>query len=162
MTTVPITEAIIRGAIETPVKLFKITSAANIIPAIGALKVAEIPAAAPQASSKRTRCPEHLRSCPTNEPNAEPICTMGPSRPTEPPVPIVTADASAFTATTRARIMPPRVATDAITSGTPWPRASGAKRRVRYVAITMPNIGTNGKSQRVGNTFVAIRSRKNH
>ena len=50
---------------------------------------------------------------------AEPIWTIGPSRPTEPPVPIEIADATAYRATTRFRMMPPRKATAAITSGTP-------------------------------------------
>ena len=53
------------------------------------------------------------------EPRAEPIWTMGPSRPTEPPVPMEIAEARALTATTRRRITPPRRATAAITSGTP-------------------------------------------
>ena len=39
------------------------------------------------------------------------------------------AEARAFTATTtRRRITPPRSATAAITSGTPWPLASRAKK----------------------------------
>ena len=58
-----------------------ITSTAKSEPAIGALKVAAMPAAAPQ--------PTIVRSCragtpsiwPMAEPIAEPICTIGPSRP---------------------------------------------------------------------------------
>ena len=53
---------------------------------------------------------------------------MGPSRPTEPPVPMQIAEASALTPATFAGMRPPRSATASITSGTPWPRASGAKR----------------------------------
>ena len=62
------------------------------------------------------------------EPSAEPICTIGPSRPTEPPEPMHSAEASALTAGTCGRIRPPCSATASITSGTPWPRASGANR----------------------------------
>ena len=103
-------------------------SAAKIAPAIGALKVAEMPAAAPQPTSVRTPAAFSRSFCPMVEPKAEPIWTIGPSRPTEPPVPIESAEASAFTPTIRARITPPRIATAFMTSGMPWPRASRAKK----------------------------------
>ena len=41
------------------------------------------------------------------EPNAAPIWTIGPSRPTEPPVPMQIAEASDLTAATTGRITPP-------------------------------------------------------
>ena len=62
------------------------------------------------------------------EASAEPICTIGPSRPTDPPTPMQIAEASALTIVTCGRIRPPFSATASITSGTPWPRASRAKR----------------------------------
>jgi hypothetical protein len=62
------------------------------------------------------------------EARAEPICTMGPSRPTEPPLPMVIAEASALTIVTGGRMRPPFSATASMTSGTPWPRASRANR----------------------------------
>jgi hypothetical protein len=68
------------------------------------------------------------RICPIVEPSAEPICTIGPSRPTDPPEPIEMAEASAFTTTTRGRMTPPRVAMDSMTSGTPCPFASEATK----------------------------------
>jgi hypothetical protein len=104
------------------------TSAAKSAPAIGALKVAETPAAAPQPTMVRICEAGTRRICPRVEPSAEPICTIGPSRPTEPPEPIDTAEARALIATTRLRITPPRSATAAITSGTPCPFASRAKK----------------------------------
>ncbi len=104
------------------------TSAAKSAPAIGALNVAEMPAAAPQPTITRSWLAETFSICPRLEPSAAPIWTIGPSRPTEPPVPIEIALASAFTATTRGRITPPRRATAAITSGTPCPLASRAKK----------------------------------
>ena len=67
-------------------------------------------------------------SWPVTEPSAEPICTIGPSRPTEPPEPMQIAEASDFTTGTCGRIRPPCRLTAYITSGTPCPRASGAKR----------------------------------
>ena len=53
------------------------------------------------------------------DPIAEPICTIGPSRPAAPPNPMVSDEAITLTVTTRLRILPPRVASAVITSGTP-------------------------------------------
>ena len=74
----------------------------------------------------RLRQPQPAGPC--TEPSAEPIWTIGPSRPTEPPEPMHSAEASDFTIGTCGRIRPPWRLTANITSGTPWPRASGAKR----------------------------------
>ena len=104
------------------------TSKPKNSPVIGALKVAAIPPAAPQATMIRSRPSDIRTSCPRLEARADPICTIGPSRPTDPPVPIQIAEASAFTTVTWGRIRPPFSATASITSGTPWPRASRAKR----------------------------------
>ena len=79
----------------------------KMTPAIGALNVAAIPAAAPQATMLRIRSSERLRTWPRVEPRAEPTWTIGPSLPAEPPVPIHSAEASIFAAATRARILPP-------------------------------------------------------
>ena len=46
-------------------------------PAIGALKVAAIPPAAPQATRLRTRSSDSLNACPTIDPSAEPIWAIG-------------------------------------------------------------------------------------
>jgi hypothetical protein len=109
-------------------KLRRINSSAKNTPAIGALNVAEMPPAAPHATSSRS-CASGSRSAwPAVDPSAEPICTIGPSRPTEPPEPMHMADASDFTIGTCGRIRPPRRLTAYMTSGTPCPRASGANR----------------------------------
>ncbi|SKT63354.1 Uncharacterised protein [Mycobacteroides abscessus subsp. abscessus] len=100
-------------------RLHRISSRAKKTPANGALKVAEIPPAAPQASRSRNRRPSRRSTCPTAEPVAAPIWTIGPSRPTEPPPPMHNADAKAFTIVTRGAILPPLRATAYITSGTP-------------------------------------------
>ncbi len=106
----------------------RISSSPKKTPAIGALKVAEIPPAAPQATSTRRRDSATRVIWPSVEPSAEPICTIGPSRPTEPPEPMQSAEASDLTTATCGRIRPPRSATAIITSGTPCPRASRAKK----------------------------------
>ena len=112
----------------SPVNCRRMISRAKKTPAIGALNVAEIPPAAPHATISRSRCGGTRSHCPIEDPSAEPICTIGPSRPTEPPEPMQSADASDFTAATRTGIRPPLRVTASITSGTPWPRASRAKR----------------------------------
>jgi hypothetical protein len=90
------------------------------------LKVAEMPPAAPQATRIRSLFSGILIHWPTLEASADPICTIGPSRPTDPPTPMHSADATAFTTLTCGRIRPPFSATAIMTSGTPWPRASRA------------------------------------
>ncbi len=112
-------------------KSARISSIAKNTPAKGALKVAAIPPAAPHATRTRIRPSGTPNTRPTVDPNADPIWTIGPSRPTEPPPPMQMADARAFTAATWGLIRPPRRATAYITSGTPWPRASRAKRWTR-------------------------------
>ncbi len=99
----------------------------KMAPAMGALKVAAMPAEAPQAAMVRSVVPRTLTSCPSVEPNALPICTIGPSRPTDPPLPILTAEATVFANATRGRILPLRTVRASITSGSPLPRASHAK-----------------------------------
>ena len=88
-------------------------------PVIGALNVAAMPPAAPQATRMRKRASDIRTTCPRVEARAEPICTIGPSRPTDPPLPIVIADANALTIVTGGRIRPPFSATASMTSGTP-------------------------------------------
>lgn len=127
-TTLAVTLASTTAPNDSAAKSRRISSIAKNGPANGALKVAAIPPAAPHATSTRSRDSGSRAARPSAEPSADPICTIGPSRPTEPPEPIVNADASAFTTLTCTGIRPPRSATAYITSGTPCPRASGANR----------------------------------
>ena len=106
----------------------KMISTPKNTPVIGALNVAEIPPAAPQATRIRSRFSGIRTHWPRLEASAEPICTIGPSRPTDPPAPMQMAEATDLTAATWGRIRPPFSATAIITSGTPWPRASRAYR----------------------------------
>ncbi len=102
----------------------RISSRAKKTPAMGALKVAEIPPAAPHATSSRSRDSESPNACPHELPSADPIWTIGPSRPTDPPQPMQIAEAADLIAATRGRMRPPFSDTASITSGTPWPFAS--------------------------------------
>ncbi len=102
-------------------------SDAKITPPIGVLKVAAIPAP-PPAAMKVSRCHSVNRIHPASiEPNVAPIWMIGPSRPMEPPEPIEIDEASALTAATCGRIRPLLKWIASMTSGTPWPLASGAK-----------------------------------
>ncbi len=105
------------------------------------MNVPAMPAAAPHPTRVRRRSADTRNTCPMVDPKAEPICTMGPSRPTEPPVPIVIAEARALIRTRRVRITPPRKATASITSGTPWPLASLASRYTRGPTRSPPMAG---------------------
>ena len=78
-------------------KLRRINSSAKNTPAIGVLNVAEIPPAAPQATRSLSWDSETRPSWPITDPRADPICTIGPSRPTEPPDPMHSAEASDLT-----------------------------------------------------------------
>ena len=103
-------------------------SIAKNTPASGALKVAAMPPAAPQATSSLMRCSSSWKVWASVDPSADPICTIGPSRPTDPPPAMHSADAIALTTATCGRMRPPLRATATITSGTPCPRASRANR----------------------------------
>ena len=73
---------------------------------MGVLKVAAMPAPAP-AAIRVTRCHTGTRSSwPRVEPKEEPIWTMGPSRPTDPPLPIDSAEASDLISATMGRTTP--------------------------------------------------------
>ncbi|MCZ7585120.1 MAG: hypothetical protein M5R36_18315 [Deltaproteobacteria bacterium] len=109
-------------------KSARMISMAKNMPAIGALKTAAMPPAAPHATSRRICSGPRRRSWPTPDPNDAPICAIGPSDPRLMPVPIEMALVTVFTAATRLRITPPLRATASITSGTPWPLASRAKK----------------------------------
>lgn len=147
-TTLAVTLASTTGANASTVKSRRISSSAKKTPASGALKVAAIPPAAPQATSIRSRDSGTRSTRPTVEPSAEPTCTIGPSRPTDPPEPMHSADASALTTATCGRIRPPRSATAAITSGTPCPRASRAKACTSGPYSGPPATGASSTNQR--------------
>ena len=100
-------------------KLPRITSRANSAPAIGVLNVAAMPAAAPQPTKVRMRCMFTLVNCPKVDPRAAPIWAMGPSRPTERPLPILMAVAMEVSTATRGFMRPPRSATASMMSGSP-------------------------------------------
>ena len=79
---------------------------ANRTPPSGVLKVAAMPAPAP-ADSSVIVCPvESPIAFENDDPSAEPIWMIGPSRPTEAPEPIESAEASDLMTATTPRISP--------------------------------------------------------
>jgi len=67
-------------------------SSAKREPATGALKATATPAATPAARRVRISRPDSFMSRPKVPANPAPMMTTGPSRPAEPPVPMVTVD----------------------------------------------------------------------
>src|SRR6202042_1398596 len=61
-------------------------------PAIGALYADVIPAAAPHATSRRSRGGAKCTTRPISDAASAASCTIGPSRPIEPPLAIVNSD----------------------------------------------------------------------
>ena len=120
----------------------RMTSRAKKTPAMGALKVAATPPAAPAATSSDIISGDWRVHWAKVEARAAPIEMIGPERPTEPPAPIVRADAAALTKGTRGRMRPPRASTAYMTSGTPWPRASLATRWTRKATGSAASTGT--------------------
>ena len=104
----------------------RMTSRAKTAPAKGARKVAARPAADPQEARRTTRETGIRIHEAMVEPSDAPTWTMGPSRPAEPPEPIVRAEARIFTTATRPGMHPPLRRTASMTSGIPWPFADGA------------------------------------
>ena len=85
----PATAATIRGITEAAVRSSINTSTVNSTPAIGALKMPAMPAAAPQPTSTISVFGDNRNMLPRFEPIAAPVYTIGPSAPTDPPNPIV-------------------------------------------------------------------------
>ena len=136
-----VTLAIATAPNDVGVKSRSRSSRAKNTPATGALNVAEMPPAAPHATRVRSRTSGIRIHRPIVDPSAEPIWMMGPSRPTDPPAPMQIALARAFTTATLPRMRPPFRAIANITSGTPWPRASRAKRWMSGPYSSPPTAG---------------------
>ena len=82
------------GMAEPAVRSSMSTSTVKRSPAMGALKMPAMPAAAPHPTSIMSVWGERRNSCPRLEPMAAPVNTMGPSAPTDPPKPMVMDEAT--------------------------------------------------------------------
>ena len=125
---------------------------------MGALNVAAMPPAAPHATRVRKRPPAIFATLPIAEPIPEPINTIGPCTPTEPPVPIHVAEAKASPKTIRDEMRPSLNATASITSGTPCPLASWATKEIISPTINPPAVGINTLTQKGADRAISKRS----
>ena len=82
------------------------SSTANITPPSGVLKVAAMPAPAPAESSVIFCQRARFSARASVEPKDAPIWMIGPSRPTDAPLPIEMAEAIDFTTATMPRTLP--------------------------------------------------------
>ena len=147
----------------TCVKLPFSSSRAKISPARGALNAAASPAAAP-ALMRALRSPSPCftrNQVETMRPVAPPICTVGPSRPSARPPPMLAAPARNLTGMTRFqwRWRSPR--TTDFRSGIPLPAVSGAKRLTSQRPSALPaapsTSATKSPSAGVRSRSIAIR-----
>ncbi len=128
-----------------------ISSTANRTPAMGALKVAAMAPAAPHAKSILRGVSVSRKAWATVDPRDAPIWAIDPSRPMEPPLPIVRADASALRGATLARILPCFVSTASIIWEVPVPFTS----EQRYVVIRPTRSPPRGRIMMSRRTFVS-------
>ena len=91
---VAVTQDISIGRSEAMVRSIMSTSRVNTSPAMGALNMPAMAPAAPQPTSNTSVRLSILNSLPRFDPMAVPVNTMGASAPTEPPKPMVMAEAS--------------------------------------------------------------------
>ena len=82
------------GSNDDIVKSIISTSSVNTNPAIGALNIPAIAPAAPHPINSMSVRLSSLNACPRLLPIAEPVSTIGASAPTDPPNPMVMADAT--------------------------------------------------------------------
>ena len=114
-------------------------STASTAPPSGARKIAPIPAPMPVLTAIRASRASRSRTRARNEPNPAPIWAVGPSRPPEPPEPMVIADATSLTSGIRARIRRAPWWKAAIAASVPWPSASGANRNTMIPEMRPPS-----------------------
>src|SRR5258708_21882909 len=91
-TTVATTDEQTSGANRFIEKFPNTISAAKTAPEMGALYAAAIPEAAPQPTNRRNRYGCQLATCPHFDASVAESCVMPPSRPIEPPEPIVMSE----------------------------------------------------------------------
>src|SRR5579863_4603050 len=81
-------------------------SATKNAPDRGRVETQAIPPAAPHATSRRSLAGEHFADLPRTEPSIEASCTIGPSRPIDPPEEIVTSEEILLISVARTRMTP--------------------------------------------------------
>ena len=117
------------------------SSMVNVTAAMGALKAAAMPAAAPTGMSRRRAFGETPVMRPRRLAMPAQICTVGPSRPSDEPEPSWRAPTKNLPSESRMRRRPPRTAKAILTCGMPLPRALGTTYWRRTPHATAPSVG---------------------
>ncbi len=99
----------------------------NVTAAMGALKAAAMPAAAPTGMRRRMVFGDTPTTRPRELATPAQICTVGPSRPSDEPEPSCSAPTTNLANESRRRRRPPRNAKATLTCGMPLPRALGTR-----------------------------------
>ena len=114
---------------------------------MGALYAAAMPDAAPQPTSNRSRYGGHFASCPHLDASVAESSTMPPSRPMEPPEPMLTSDDRNFTRPERSGSLPsPATTTSRIFVVRCGPDSFNPKYRTNP-AINPPSVGVSSRPQ---------------
>ena len=119
-----------------------ISSIVNVTAAIGALNAAAMPAAAPTGIRRRTVLRRDAgRARPSELAMPAQICTVGPSRPSDEPVPICSAPRKNLPTRRASARRPPFAANATFTCGMPLPRAFGTTNLSSTPQTSPPNAG---------------------
>jgi len=109
--------------------------------------MAPIPDPIPAITAMRASAGLRSNSLASSEAKPALIWPVGPSRPPEPPDPIVSAEATILTITARKRMPLGLWCTAEMAASVPWPSASGANRKTRIPPSNAPNPTTSGNAQ---------------
>src|SRR5665647_3197875 len=109
--------------------------------------MAPMPAPMPIVTAMRASSWLRPKALERNDANPALICAVGPSRPPDPPEPIVIADATIFTNDVLGRMPLGSLCTAAIAASVPWPAASGANRSTSRADTRAPDATTRGIAQ---------------
>ena len=105
-----------------------------------------MPAPMPAATAMRRSWASRWSQSPISEAKPAEICAAGPSRPPEPPEPMVMAEATSLIGGMRARMRPHLWWIASMAASVPWPSASGASEKTMRPEIRPPSAVTTGSS----------------
>jgi hypothetical protein len=126
-------------------------SAASTAPPSGAPKIAPMPEPMPTDTAIRPSSADRSSVRASSEPKPAEICAVGPSRPPDPPDPMVTAEAISLTTTALLRIVLGLRCTASMAASVPWPSASGASQNTSTPETNPPAQVRTGISHQCAN-----------
>ena len=138
----------------------KISSIANNTPPKGALNAVVIAAAAPQPTIVLVSSTVFPVRCPISEASVDDITTIGPTRPSDIPVPTLVIAAAHLAKPCFALNLACLKATASITSGTPTPFASLDQYSIINPAMSPPKAGMKIMSHGVSDSEILLWTRE--